>query len=115
MVDATEIPLANQLLNELATIDGAIQNIDAGGLITSFVIGVPPSPPPDSQLVPHQVDARYMTAPPAMYDAIKVLLTQRRTDIVNQLAALGVTTGTTLQAAAQPAAHRAPSHPTSKR
>jgi hypothetical protein len=107
MVDISQIPTANQLINELATIAGAIANIDATptpGSITSFVIGAPPPPPGGgpSDLMPRQVDSRYMTAPPPMYAAIKEFLMQRQTDINAQLASMGITVGPGHERAAKP-------------
>lgn len=92
MVDKTQIPLANQLIAELASIAGAISNIDAGGKITSMVIGAPPVTDGEPT-VPHQVVTTYMDAPPTMYAAIKGFLTQRQTDINTQLTGMGVTVG----------------------
>jgi hypothetical protein len=105
MVDRTQIPTANQLLTEYASIAQAIHNVEhtpQRGSITSMVIGPPPD---DPGAVPAQVVTIGWPTPQAMYDAIKTLLVARQNEINTELTGMGIT-GTATPGAAPAAASR---------
>lgn len=97
MVAFTDLGKVQQLYIEAQTLDAAFGNLEAGGEIVNMTIsggradqGVPPPgvfQPPRMSVSVSTVGILY---PPAMVEAIKAALTQRRTAINQELGQLGV-------------------------
>jgi len=98
MTNYSDVPQANLLYGELERTQMAISNINGGGTLVSFVVSAPPvsmgltappvaGPPTTSQAVTITLDT---PASAQLMTDLTAWLTQRCTDLSNQLAALGV-------------------------
>jgi hypothetical protein len=102
MTEYTDLPTASVLYSESERNQVAVDNIDAGGMLTMFIIGAPPpamtmqvpglvtapAPPP----MPVQITIDPNSPPSAAFMAdLRAWLVTRQDDLNNQLAALEVT------------------------
>jgi hypothetical protein len=98
MTNYADVPQTNVLYGELERTQQALSNINAGAALYSFVVGAPPTPtglqPVSPTAAPPQAMPVTITldVPPsaALMSDLTAWLTQRVTDLSNQLAALGV-------------------------
>lgn len=97
MTDYNSVPDVSSLYAENERVNQAIANIDAGATATQFTIGMPPVTAPASGETPLalQVPINIYIPPPGPGDQLmrdlRAWLVTRSTDLMNQLAALGVT------------------------
>lgn len=97
-MDSSGLARASQLYDEIATIDAALGNFEAGGVIVSMTVsGGPLNPPPQTGEVWVQprdtvtVQTESITYPAQMVDGIRTQLQARRTAITQELTDMGIT------------------------
>jgi hypothetical protein len=124
MADPVDLSLLTTLYTERTSIEAALDNFDAGGTITSMVVGGPPMPPPPTPpepgtppippempvlRTPVMVSTINMTYPQQMVDAVKGQLTARRDAInadIQTVLSGGTPHGTPTAAASSPSSRR---------
>jgi len=85
-MNQTDLPKVNALVNELNQINLATQKLNSpSGRITAMIVS------DDQPGMPVSVPTQYIQPPPGMLDQIKVEFNARKTQIVSELQALGIT------------------------
>jgi len=97
MTDYTDLPTTNMIYGEQERTIQAVANLDAGGTLTSFVIGSPPAPmglqPVGTVAIPSMPVTVTLDVPASdtLMTDLRAWLVQRSNSLNDQLISLGVT------------------------
>ena len=91
MTEYADVPLVNQLYVENQNVQNGIDLLNAGGTMSSFTLVAPSNPPPGSPLMMGATIQVTGPMSPELTAALVATLEAKQMQIMEQLAALGVT------------------------